>query len=257
MKRKELGIISVEKKEPKYAASVEVCIIYCKIIVAITVIIILQFDLQRAIVNPIFFRHPRRWTEVTLDARFAFRVGSNNVQAANTREPDHSHLDKTELVISLQHMIDEQFDVICLQELQRCTKRGCRYCSSQTCALDHSKFAHDFLIQNGYQGSQHLHEMKRTVGLYYKTETFDLVGRMRYVDFNRVDKDKKGAVLAFLQHKHKPEPNNQVLVATVHFSVPKIDSQPNTTRPLQEARQLFPKLKIFMTGIIIAFKFPL
>ena len=170
-----------------------------------------------------------------------FKIGSHNVQAADMRGPGYNKLDSRDLNISLRLLIDEQFDIICLQELQRCTRRGCTYCISGTCRRDHSKFAHELLIQSGYDGSQHMRNMKRTVGLYYKTEKFDLIDRMRFVNFDWMFDNNKGAVLALLRLKSRP--SNVLLVAAVHFSVPLFDGLPDTSKPLQEVNQLFSKIQ--------------
>ena len=139
------------------------------------------------------------------------------------------------------------FDVICLQELQRCVKPNCKHCHQGKCQNNHADFAQKYMSRHGYSGDYHKEGKRNSVGLYFKHSSFILVGaKLHYCPFRSF----KGAVLALLRRCRSPSlstanpQDGLVLIVALHLSVPLGPSgRPSTDLPLEEIKQLNMKIQ--------------
>jgi hypothetical protein len=192
-----------------------------------------------------WFAHPCGSPQAATEEAARFSAITFNVQAAGTREGrDASDRSGVEACIEqLLHGTQLRVpgrpgtaDIVSLQELQRCPRqtrsKDCRHCARGNCRYDHAGWVRAQMDAAGYDGAVHEHEMKNTVGLFWKRDTFELsAGHPFYCDFNRpwavsgsrggsMKESRKGAVLALLRQRA----TGQELLAVGEYS--RCDGQP-------------------------------
>lgn len=218
-----------------------------------------------------WFTHPCGSPQAIAEQAARFSAVTWNVQAANTRDDcdasDRSGVEAcvAQLLHSTQLRVPGRSkctaDIISLQELQRCPRQiwsgDCRYCAAGQCRYDHASWVMSQMDAAGYDGAVHAHEMKNTVGLFWRRETFELsADHPFYCDFNRpwavegrrgghgkvaMKESRKGAVLALLRQRAT---GRELLAVAVHPSVPlDTEGHPSAHAPLSEVKQLQKKIE--------------
>ena len=151
--------------------------------------------------------YPRRWVEAPRDgnARARFAVATLNLEADAAKSAGHSNgrrdgsrpagEDWEAAFAALDQALVHLPDVLCLQEMQRCTRHNCPFCAANVagnCRLDHAAKIHTFLLNEGFDGDYKRDGRPLTVGLYVRARTFTLESKVRTVRFA----SGKGAVVA-------------------------------------------------------------
>ena len=152
--------------------------------------------------------YPRRWVDAPRDerARARFAVATLNLEADAAKSAGHSNgrrdgskpagEDVNAAFVALGQALTHCPDVLCLQEMQRCSRHNCPSCASGNCRLDHAAKIHAFLLNEGFDGDYKRDGRPLTVGLYVRSQTFTLESKVRTVRFA----SGKGVVLAVARH---------------------------------------------------------
>ena len=187
--------------------------------------------------------HPRRWVDAPRDerARARFAVATLNLEADAAKSAGHSNgrrdgskpagEDVNAAFVALGQALTHCPDVLCLQEMQRCSRHNCPSCASGNCRLDHAAKIHTFLLNEGFDGDYKRDGRPLTVGLYVRSQTFTLESKVRTVRFA----SGKGAVLAVARHLGTGQ---RVALGSAHLEVPLRNGQPMTKAQVASAAQL-------------------
>jgi len=187
--------------------------------------------------------YPRRWVEAPRDerARARFAVATLNLEADAAKSAGHSNgrrdgsrpagEDWEAAFAALDQALVHLPDVLCLQEMQRCTRHDCPHCASGRCSLDHASKLHAKLLGEGFDGDYKRDGRPLTVGLYVRVRTFALESKVRTVRFA----SGKGAVLAVARHLGTGQ---RVALGSAHLEVPLRNGQPMTKAQVASAAQL-------------------
>ena len=187
--------------------------------------------------------YPRRWVDAPRDerARARFAVATLNLEADAAKSAGHSNgrrdgskpagEDVNAAFVALGQALKHRPDVLCLQEMQRCSRHNCPSCASGNCRLDHASKIHAFLLQEGFDGDYKRDGRPLTVGLYVRSQTFTLESKVRTVRFA----SGKGAVLAVARHLGTGQ---RVALGSAHLEVPLRNGQPMTKAQVASAAQL-------------------
>ena len=187
--------------------------------------------------------YPRRWVDAPRDgnARARFAVATLNLEADAAKSAGHSNgrrdgsrpagEDWEAAFAALDQALVHLPDVLCLQEMQRCTRHNCPHCASGRCSLDHASMLHAKLLGEGFDGDYKRDGRPLTVGLYVRARTFTLESKVRTVRFA----SGKGAVLAVARHLGTGQ---RVALGSAHLEVPLRNGQPMTKAQVASAAQL-------------------
>ena len=187
--------------------------------------------------------YPRRWVDAPRDdrARARFAVATLNLEADAAKSAGHSNgqrdvskpagEDVNAAFVALGRALKHRPDVLCLQEMQRCSRHNCGHCASNGCRLDHAAKIHTFLLNEGFDGDYKRDGRPLTVGLYVRARTFTLESKVRTVRFA----SGKGAVVAVARHLATGQ---RIALGSAHLEVPLRNGQPMTKAQVASAAQL-------------------
>ena len=187
--------------------------------------------------------YPRRWVDAPRDdrARARFAVATLNLEADAAKSAGHSNgrrdgskpagEDVNAAFVALGQALKHRPDVLCLQEMQRCSRHNCGHCASNGCRLDHASKLHAKLLGEGFEGDYKRDGRPLTVGLYVRARTFTLESKVRTVRFA----SGKGAVVAVARHLGTGQ---RIALGSAHLEVPLRNGQPMTKAQVASAAQL-------------------